>query len=157
MLSASHAATEANPIIVPASTLCNSPNAHECVATGTRYADSLSPRASQQSHSPILCVGSDLMQDRRPITPPPCVRLVITDAVTGEEINCKYVVYLISQDTGTRADGLVTGKGTLTTQCLSSMSICGTNVAHQKSTCVASRPLPVHPQCLQTPAIRIPQ
>lgn len=30
-----------------------------------------------------------LRQDRRPITPPPCIRLVITDAVTGMEIDPK--------------------------------------------------------------------
>jgi hypothetical protein len=29
------------------------------------------------------------VQDRRPITPPPCVRLIITDVVTGKECDCK--------------------------------------------------------------------
>jgi hypothetical protein len=29
------------------------------------------------------------VQDRRPITPPPCVRLIITDVNTGKECDCK--------------------------------------------------------------------
>lgn len=29
-------------------------------------------------------------QDRRPITPPPCVRLVVKDAATGKEVDIKY-------------------------------------------------------------------
>jgi len=28
-------------------------------------------------------------QDRRPITPPPCIRLVITDTITGKEVDVK--------------------------------------------------------------------
>jgi len=32
---------------------------------------------------------TDIMQDRRPITPPPCIRLIITDANTGTEIDTK--------------------------------------------------------------------
>lgn len=28
-------------------------------------------------------------QDRRPITPPPCVRLVVKDATTGKEVDIK--------------------------------------------------------------------
>jgi hypothetical protein len=32
-------------------------------------------------------------KDRRPITPPPCVRLVITSIETGEEISCKEIDY----------------------------------------------------------------
>lgn len=30
------------------------------------------------------------LQDRRPITPPPCVRLIITDIATGKEVDVKY-------------------------------------------------------------------
>lgn len=30
------------------------------------------------------------LQDRRPITPPPCVRLYVTDLATGKEADCKY-------------------------------------------------------------------
>ena len=34
--------------------------------------------------------GTDIiLQDRRPITPPPCIRLIITDAITGTEIDTK--------------------------------------------------------------------
>ena len=35
--------------------------------------------------------GTDIKQDRRPISPPPCVRLVICDANTGEEVDYGYV------------------------------------------------------------------
>ncbi|RDA82552.1 hypothetical protein CP532_3767 [Ophiocordyceps camponoti-leonardi (nom. inval.)] len=52
--------------------------------------------------------------DRRPITPPPCVRLIITDALTGTEIDCNSIdhsmfvlnVDLWNQD-GTREVNLV--------------------------------------------------
>ena len=33
-------------------------------------------------------------QDRRPISPPPCIRLLIFDPKTGDEINYEYVVVL---------------------------------------------------------------
>lgn len=35
-----------------------------------------------------------IYQDRRPITPPPCIRLVVTDVATGIEIDLKYVSLL---------------------------------------------------------------
>jgi hypothetical protein len=35
------------------------------------------------------------MQDRRPITPPPCVRLIVRDASSNKEVDIKYV-HLIS-------------------------------------------------------------
>jgi hypothetical protein len=31
----------------------------------------------------------NFQQDRRPITPPPCIRLIITDVHTGKEVDCK--------------------------------------------------------------------
>ena len=37
-----------------------------------------------------------IMQDRRPITPPPAVRLTIRDAATGNEVDPKYVCLLFS-------------------------------------------------------------
>ncbi|KAH7136634.1 velvet factor-domain-containing protein [Dactylonectria macrodidyma] len=40
----------------------------------------------QQPRRARMCGFGD--KDRRPITPPPCVRLVITDMVTGKEIDC---------------------------------------------------------------------
>jgi len=33
----------------------------------------------------------DQQQDRRPITPPPCIRLIVSDAVTGQEIDANEV------------------------------------------------------------------
>lgn len=30
-------------------------------------------------------------KDRRPITPPPCVRLIITDIITGKEVDCNEI------------------------------------------------------------------
>ncbi|KAF7534997.1 hypothetical protein G7Z17_g13276 [Cylindrodendrum hubeiense] len=40
----------------------------------------------QQPRRARMCGFGD--KDRRPITPPPCVRLIITDMVTGKEIDC---------------------------------------------------------------------
>ncbi|KAL7785132.1 velvet factor domain-containing protein [Trichoderma ceciliae] len=40
----------------------------------------------QQPRRARMCGFGD--KDRRPITPPPCVRLVITDIATGKEIDC---------------------------------------------------------------------
>ena len=36
------------------------------------------------------------VQDRRPITPPPCIRLVVKDATTKEELDIKSVFPLYS-------------------------------------------------------------
>ncbi|TLS29579.1 hypothetical protein PpBr36_01139 [Pyricularia pennisetigena] len=39
--------------------------------------------------------------DRRPITPPPCIRLIVTDAVTGKEIDCneiEHTMYVLNVD-----------------------------------------------------------
>ena len=33
------------------------------------------------------------MQDRRPITPPPCIRLVVKDVKTHKELDIKSVVF----------------------------------------------------------------
>jgi hypothetical protein len=41
----------------------------------------------QQPRRARMCGFGD--KDRRPITPPPCVRLVITDVNTGKEVDCK--------------------------------------------------------------------
>ena len=32
------------------------------------------------------------VQDRRPITPPPCIRLIVQDAITRKKIDIRYVV-----------------------------------------------------------------
>ncbi|KAK6954526.1 hypothetical protein Daesc_004493 [Daldinia eschscholtzii] len=43
--------------------------------------------------SPFVCAQLDanIDQDRRPITPPPCIRLVVMDKTTGKEVDCKCV------------------------------------------------------------------
>lgn len=43
----------------------------------------------QQPKRARMCGFGD--KDRRPITPPPCVRLIITDAATGREIDCNAI------------------------------------------------------------------
>ncbi|KAG6010163.1 hypothetical protein E4U21_007640 [Claviceps maximensis] len=51
-------------------------------ATGRKYQLDV----VQQPKRARMCGFGD--KDRRPITPPPCVRLIITDIVTGNEIDC---------------------------------------------------------------------
>lgn len=41
----------------------------------------------QQPKRARMCGFGD--KDRRPITPPPCVKLIITDVATGKEVDCK--------------------------------------------------------------------
>ncbi|KAE8444172.1 hypothetical protein EG329_000769 [Mollisiaceae sp. DMI_Dod_QoI] len=43
----------------------------------------------QQPRRARMCGFGD--KDRRPITPPPCVRLIITDTATGKEVDCNEV------------------------------------------------------------------
>ncbi|KAK1782085.1 velvet factor-domain-containing protein [Copromyces sp. CBS 386.78] len=45
----------------------------------------------QQPQRARMCGFGD--KDRRPITPPPCVKLVIRDAKTGKEIDCNEIEY----------------------------------------------------------------
>lgn len=40
------------------------------------------------------------LQDRRPITPPPCIRLIVRDAQTDKEIDIKYVLISCSLHLG---------------------------------------------------------
>ncbi|OAQ64158.1 VelB protein [Pochonia chlamydosporia 170] len=51
-------------------------------ATGRKYQLDV----VQQPRRARMCGFGD--KDRRPITPPPCVRLIITDIATGKEIDC---------------------------------------------------------------------
>lgn len=49
------------------------------------------------SNSWLSCLKKKLnmtncVQDRRPITPPPCIRLVVVDARTGQAVDIKYVM-----------------------------------------------------------------
>jgi hypothetical protein len=44
-------------------------------------------KGDQEDDARVLTVSST--QDRRPITPPPCVRLVVKDEATGKEIDIK--------------------------------------------------------------------
>ncbi|KAJ9142097.1 Velvet complex subunit B [Pleurostoma richardsiae] len=53
----------------------------------------------QQPKRARMCGFGD--KDRRPITPPPCVRLVITDAATGKELDCneiEHTMYVLNVD-----------------------------------------------------------
>lgn len=54
---------------------------------------------AQQPQRARMCGFGD--KDRRPITPPPCVRLVITDKKTGKEIDCNeidHAMYVLNVD-----------------------------------------------------------
>jgi len=46
-------------------------------------------RVVQQPKRARMCGFGD--KDRRPITPPPCVRLIITDVRTGKEVDCNEI------------------------------------------------------------------
>ena len=50
----------------------------------------LGPKTSDASQQSWLIRG--LVQDRRPITPPPCIRLVVKDANTNKELDIKSVL-----------------------------------------------------------------
>ncbi|KAK3940094.1 velvet factor-domain-containing protein [Diplogelasinospora grovesii] len=53
----------------------------------------------QQPQRARMCGFGD--KDRRPITPPPCVRLIIRDAKTGKEIDCneiEHTMYVLNVD-----------------------------------------------------------
>ncbi|KAI0136576.1 velvet factor-domain-containing protein [Xylariales sp. AK1849] len=53
----------------------------------------------QQPQRARMCGFGD--KDRRPITPPPCIRLVITDKATGMEVDCNQIehqMYVLSVD-----------------------------------------------------------
>ncbi|KAK3394089.1 velvet factor-domain-containing protein [Podospora didyma] len=53
----------------------------------------------QQPQRARMCGFGD--KDRRPITPPPCVRLIITDSKTGKEIDCnqiEHTMYVLNVD-----------------------------------------------------------
>ncbi|KAG5971982.1 Velvet complex subunit 2 [Claviceps digitariae] len=71
----------------------------------------------QQPKRARMCGFGD--KDRRPITPPPCVRLIITNAVTGLEIDCNDVdhsMFVLNVDLwnedGTREVNLVRSSAT---------------------------------------------
>ncbi|TVY36595.1 Velvet complex subunit [Lachnellula occidentalis] len=57
------------------------PLPRSCVENGWRY----ELKVVQQPQRARMCGFGD--KDRRPITPPPCVRLIISDAITGKEID----------------------------------------------------------------------
>ncbi|KAL2257908.1 hypothetical protein VTK26DRAFT_8986 [Humicola hyalothermophila] len=53
----------------------------------------------QQPQRARMCGFGD--KDRRPITPPPCVRLIVRDAKTGKEIDCneiEHTMYVLNVD-----------------------------------------------------------
>ncbi|KAH8762807.1 velvet factor-domain-containing protein [Hyaloscypha finlandica] len=61
------------------------PLPRSCVEKGWRY----ELHVVQQPRRARMCGFGD--KDRRPITPPPCVRLIITDVSTGKEVDCNDV------------------------------------------------------------------
>lgn len=61
------------------------PLPRSCVENGWRY----ELHVVQQPRRARMCGFGD--KDRRPITPPPCVRLIITDVSTGKEVDCNDV------------------------------------------------------------------
>ncbi|EOO00539.1 putative developmental regulator protein [Phaeoacremonium minimum UCRPA7] len=53
----------------------------------------------QQPKRARMCGFGD--KDRRPITPPPCVRLIVTDISTGKEVDCneiEHTMYVLNVD-----------------------------------------------------------
>jgi hypothetical protein len=53
----------------------------------------------QQPQRARMCGFGD--KDRRPITPPPCVRLIVTDNATGKEVDCNDIdhsMYILTVD-----------------------------------------------------------
>ena len=77
--------------------LFNNPSGLACVDLETRLVETieaarsrmLGPKASNPCRRPQLILG--VVQDRRPITPPPCIRLVVKDANTNKELDIKSV------------------------------------------------------------------
>ncbi|OIW34479.1 hypothetical protein CONLIGDRAFT_675456 [Coniochaeta ligniaria NRRL 30616] len=68
---------------------------YSSVENGRRYALDV----VQQPQRARMCGFGD--KDRRPITPPPCVRLIITDVSTGKEVDCneiEHTMYVLNVD-----------------------------------------------------------
>lgn len=64
---------------------CSNLYARVCVGSAIRYA------VSAAVHVFYLSSTANNSQDRRPITPPPCVRLIVRDATTKQEVEAEYV------------------------------------------------------------------
>lgn len=60
-------------------------------AIGAARSRMLGLKASNALKRPWLRLG--VVQDRRPITPPPCIRLVVKDASTNKELDIKLVAF----------------------------------------------------------------
>ena len=58
-------------------------------AIGAARSQMLGPKTSDALKQSWLIRG--LVQDRRPITPPPCIRLMVKDASTNKELDIKSV------------------------------------------------------------------
>ena len=73
----------------------NNPSGRACVDLGTRYVNVFVPtdlvggRKKKKKYPWLRQHGN--RQDRRPITPPPCIRLIVQDAVTRKEVDIKLV------------------------------------------------------------------
>lgn len=72
-----------------------------------------------------------LVQDRRPITPPPCVRLVIIDSETGKEVDYKYVAACTETQERKLCTNFIIAVP-LTMPCSCCRSICGIRTVSKK-------------------------
>jgi len=80
-----HIAMEFAPLKPGAQPPAEKPKNQTQVDGGRRY----ELRVVQQPKRARMCGFGD--KDRRPITPPPCVRLIITDVRTGKEVDCNEI------------------------------------------------------------------
>ncbi|KAH8602637.1 velvet factor [Bisporella sp. PMI_857] len=81
-----HASPESLPPLQPGSQPPGpAPKIVSHVSDGRRY----ELRVEQEPKRARMCGFGD--KDRRPITPPPCVRLIITDAITRKEVDCNEI------------------------------------------------------------------
>ncbi|KAF8467659.1 velvet factor [Kalaharituber pfeilii] len=103
----SHSSSSSSNALIPAAPMPTPPS-QSCRMDGRVY----SLEVNQQPIRARMCGFGD--KDRRPITPPPCVRLVVKDATTGKEVDINEVdtsFYVLTVDLwsadGTREVNLV--------------------------------------------------
>ena len=87
------------------------------------------------------------LQDRRPITPPPCIRLIVRDAQTDKEIDIKYVPTSCSRPLGFLTTSPSSVKSIHHSTC--SPSTCGMPTVPTRSTSsnIPPPPPPSLPPC----------
>ncbi|KAG9245980.1 velvet factor [Calycina marina] len=108
-------------------------------------------KVTQQPKRARMCGFGD--KDRRPITPPPCVRLIITDIATGKEVDCNEIdhsmfvlnVDLWSEDGNTEKNLVKHSAGTAGHPG-SNISAISYEDAHQAMVWPSPYPAPPYPQ-----------